>query len=133
MRKIRKKEKHEKGACFHATCSSPSYITRSFIISPLPPTDWESENATELLAMYNYTGPFKAELSPTALRLNRLYIRVYILWMNLLLLILGPFIVIIILNFKVVAKRVSSFGWPTHSLPFLPGSTFISREEGLLA
>ena len=67
------------------------------------------ENATQLLEAYNYTGTYSVHLNPTNLRLNRLYIRVYILWMNLLLLILGPFIVIIILNFKVGRRAKKLF------------------------
>eukprot|EP00095_Tigriopus_kingsejongensis_P005175 maker-scaffold237_size242172-snap-gene-1.31 protein:Tk05175 transcript:maker-scaffold237_size242172-snap-gene-1.31-mRNA-1 annotation:"fmrfamide receptor" len=66
------------------------------------------DNETETYELDNYTGPLMYELKPTTLRLDRLYIRVYILWMNLLLLILGPFIVIIILNFRVY-RRIKQF------------------------
>ena len=37
-------------------------------------------------------------LEPTELRKNSLYIRIYILWMNLIFNILGPFIVLATLN-----------------------------------
>ena len=47
-------------------------------------------------------------LEPTQLRLNRLYIRIYILWMNLFVMILGPFPVLIILNIRVY-KRIIEF------------------------
>ncbi|TRY79944.1 hypothetical protein TCAL_06554, partial [Tigriopus californicus] len=65
-------------------------------------------NATDTYNLDNYTGPLMFELKPTSLRLDRIYIRVYILWMNLLLLILGPFIVIIVLNFRVY-RRIKQF------------------------
>jgi Flp pilus assembly protein TadB len=38
------------------------------------------------------------------LRINPLYIRIYILWMNLLLLIIGPFLVLIVLNVRTYNK-----------------------------
>ena len=41
------------------------------------------------------------QLHPTDLRLNPVYIRVYILWMNLIFNILGPFIVLATLNHTV--------------------------------
>ena len=37
-------------------------------------------------------------LQPTALRLDSMYITIYILWMNLIFNILGPFIVLAVLN-----------------------------------
>lgn len=40
-------------------------------------------------------------LRPTDLRTNPIYIRVYILWMNLIVNIVGPFIVLATLNFMV--------------------------------
>lgn len=40
----------------------------------------------------NYTGDVEVRLIPTDLRLDRIYIRVYILWMNMIVQILGPFI-----------------------------------------
>ena len=47
-------------------------------------------------------------LKPTDLRLNRIYIRVYILWMNLLLQIIGPFVLLIVLN-VLTYKRIKDF------------------------
>ncbi len=43
-------------------------------------------------------------LIPTSLRLDPIYIRVYILWMNLIFHILGPFVVLAFLNWKVTAN-----------------------------
>lgn len=40
----------------------------------------------------NYSGAVEARLIPTALRLDRIYIRVYILWMNMIVQIVGPFL-----------------------------------------
>lgn len=56
----------------------------------------------------NYTGSYQVNLKPTELRLDRIYIRVYILWMNLILQILGPFLVLIVLNIRVY-KRIIEF------------------------
>ena len=39
----------------------------------------------------SYDGAVEPRLKPTALRLDRDYIRIYILWMNLLIQIIGPF------------------------------------------
>ena len=47
-------------------------------------------------------------LKPTDLRLEPIYIRVYILWMNLLLQIIGPFILLIVLN-VLTYKRIKDF------------------------
>ena len=44
------------------------------------------------------------KLVPTELRKDPLYIRVYILWMNLIFLILGPFVVLGILNYRVYTR-----------------------------
>ena len=74
----------------------------------------DNDNATATTANYddfdwtNYTGPYQVQLKPTELRLNRTYIRVYILWMNLILQILGPFLVLIVLNVRVY-KRIIEF------------------------
>ena len=43
-------------------------------------------------------------LRPTELRLDEWYIRIYILWMNLLLHIIGPFILLIVLNVRTYNK-----------------------------
>ena len=43
-------------------------------------------------------------LRPTELRVNEWYIRIYILWMNLLLQIIGPFILLIVLNVRTYNK-----------------------------
>ena len=62
----------------------------------------------ELYDWTNYTGRVRVELKPTSLRINRIYIRVYILWMNLIVQILGPFLVLIVLNIRVY-KRIKQF------------------------
>ena len=43
-------------------------------------------------------------IEPTRMRTDPLYIRVYILWMNLLLHIIGPFILLIVLNVRTYNK-----------------------------
>ncbi len=40
----------------------------------------------------NYSGHVEVRLVPTDLRLDRIYIRVYILWMNMIVQIVGPFL-----------------------------------------
>lgn len=44
------------------------------------------------------------KLKPTELRKNPIYIRVYILWMNIIFHILGPFVVLGILNYRVYTR-----------------------------
>ena len=43
-------------------------------------------------------------LRPTELRIDEWYIRIYILWMNLLTQIIGPFILLIVLNVRTYNK-----------------------------
>ena len=59
----------------------------------------ELPNST--LAEANWT---MTVLRPTKLRLDEWYIRIYILWMNLLLHIIGPFILLIVLNVRTYNK-----------------------------
>ena len=47
-------------------------------------------------------------LMPTALRINEWYIRIYILWMNFVLQIIGPFILLIVLN-VLTYKKILDF------------------------
>ena len=53
------------------------------------------------------TEPF-AEIVPTPMRTNPIYIRVYILWMNLFVQILIPFLILIILN-TFIYKKIKGF------------------------
>ena len=47
-------------------------------------------------------------LEPTWLRRNSMYIRIYILWMNLIFNILGPFLLLATLN-HIVYKKIKQF------------------------
>ena len=47
-------------------------------------------------------------LRPTELRLDEWYIRIYILWMNFVLQIIGPFILLIVLN-VLTYKKILAF------------------------
>ena len=66
----------------------------------IPEIELDNETITE---KWNTT----VYLKPTDLRTNPLYIRIYILWMNLIFNILGPFIVLATLN-HVVSLNIKS-------------------------
>ena len=48
------------------------------------------------------------DLRPTWLRTNPHYVRIYILWMNLFFHIVGPFVVLVIMNLRIY-KRIKDF------------------------
>jgi hypothetical protein len=48
------------------------------------------------------------DLRPTWLRKNPYYIRIYILWMNLFFHILCPFVVLVLMNFRIY-MRIKDF------------------------
>ena len=48
------------------------------------------------------------DLKPTWLRTNPYYVRIYILWMNLFFHIVCPFLVLILMNFKIY-QRIKDF------------------------
>lgn len=70
-------------------------------ISNLTGINSTSNSAT---AASESTTTFQLQLQPTELRRNPIYIQVYILWMNIIFQILGPFVVLGILNYKVYTR-----------------------------
>ena len=72
------------------------------------------ENCTENLAeMINVTvldqndqPQYKISIGATDMRINRIYIRVYIIWLNLIVLVIVPFVLLIVLNILTYKKIV---------------------------
>ena len=51
-------------------------------------------------------------LTPTKLRIDSMYITIYILWMNLIFNILGPFVILAVLNHMVILNELQAlFGF----------------------
>lgn len=64
-----------------------------------------SQNDTDLL-MESFNATYV--LQPTKLRLNSYYFTIYILWMNLIFNILGPFVALAVLNHMVTKTKIEA-------------------------
>ncbi len=85
------------------------------------PLSFDSCDNITLLIDENGLPMSKASIMPTKFRTNWIYIRVYILWMNMIVLILIPFVLLLYLNLKV--SKILLFikmglYWPTYVLAF---------------
>ncbi len=74
------------------------------------PLSFDSCDNITLLIDDNGLPMFKASILPTKFRTNWIYIRVYILWMNMIVLILIPFVLLLYLNLK-VSKILLFINW----------------------
>ena len=68
--------------------------------------DWEDQKVNVTVLDHNDEPQYKISITATDLRINRIYIRVYILWLNLIVQIIVPFVLLTVLNILTYKKIV---------------------------
>ena len=68
--------------------------------------DWAQQKVNVTVLDQNDEPQYKISITATDLRINRIYIRVYILWLNLIVQIIVPFVLLIVLNILTYKKIV---------------------------